>query len=507
MSSTGAEARKISRPWHCLGAESADATRCVVFLIAAATLVRLALASAVGLGIDESYMVGVSRHFEWSYFDHPPVHVWLVGFWAKLFGESPVVVRLPFIALFAGSTWLMYRLTAIAYGDRAGLWAAICFNLAPAFTLSTASWVLPDGPMVFFLLLAAYLTLRTLQSESDPRAALLFALGAGAAGGLAMLSKYLAVFFFAGVGLYLLTSPRQRHWLLRREIWLSLLVAVAMFTPVVVWNAGNEFASFAFQSQRGVPASFSLKWFGQDVGGQLLYLLPWLAVPLAIAVYQGARGSHPYDRFFFWLSAPAILLFLALGFVTRILPHWPMAGWLFAFPLLGRAFAGYTNLNAARLHRAAMITAVLLLGFFAVGASQAAYGWIGRLVPMPKDPTLDLYNWSALAPALAERRLVPANGFVATPHWIETGKVNYALGGQVAVLCLCNDARHFAFINHEARHVGTDAVLLSRHADQLAGLAGRFEKFENLPDIVLTRAGQPAVTLKVARGTHLKPTP
>src|SRR6266849_8577562 len=97
-----------------------DTTRMVVAAIALATLLRLALATA-GLGEDETYMVSMARHFSWSYFDHPPLHVWLVGGWARLLGsEDPWVVRLPFIALFVGSSWLMYRLTAVLFGERAG---------------------------------------------------------------------------------------------------------------------------------------------------------------------------------------------------------------------------------------------------------------------------------------------------------------------------------------------------------------------------------------------------
>ena len=38
-------------------------------------------------------------------------------------------------------------------------------------------------------------------------------LAAGACGGLAMLAKLHGIFLFAGVGLFLITSPAQRHWL------------------------------------------------------------------------------------------------------------------------------------------------------------------------------------------------------------------------------------------------------------------------------------------------------
>jgi 4-amino-4-deoxy-L-arabinose transferase-like glycosyltransferase len=101
-------------------------TRAVILIIAATSLVRILFAAAVGLCIDESYIAGVSRQFALSYFDHPPLHIWLVGGWAKLIGdERAVILRLPFIAMFAGSTWLMFRLTARVYGERAGLWAAL----------------------------------------------------------------------------------------------------------------------------------------------------------------------------------------------------------------------------------------------------------------------------------------------------------------------------------------------------------------------------------------------
>ena len=486
---------------------SLSPAQAVLLVIAFGTIVRLLLAAAVGLGIDESYMAGVSRQVSWSYFDHPPIHVWLAGFWAKLFGDSAFVIRLPFIALFAGSTWLMFRLTSFVYGERAGLWAVLAFSLAPAFTLSTGSWVLPDGPMVFFMLLAAYLAARVLLAEApDKTTALWLWLGAGAAGGAAILCKYLGVFFFAGIGLYLLTSPAQRRWLARPEPWLGLVLAALMFAPVVLWNATNGFASFAFQGQRGLPSYFNATWFLQNVGGQLLYLLPWLAVPLGYAAFRNIGSSSERDRFFVWLAVPAIVTFLVLGFVTRVLPHWAMAGWLFAFPLLGRMAAELQQERRARLRRATVATAVALLGFFVIAGSQAMSGWVNRVAPglAFKDPTLDLLDWRALDAAVASSGLDLSNDFVATAHWMEAGKVNYAVGRTVPVLCLCSDARHFAFLHDNKDYEGRNALLLSRREGLIDAMAPHFASVEKLPDIVLTRGGQPAIVVKAARATAFK---
>jgi hypothetical protein len=115
----------------------------VWLLIVATTIVRVVFASSLGLGIDESYAVATGREPQLSYFDHPPLAWWLAWAGAHLFGtEAPLAVRLPFIAVFALTTWLMFCLTRLLFDERAGLWAASSLNLAPALAWTSGSWVL-----------------------------------------------------------------------------------------------------------------------------------------------------------------------------------------------------------------------------------------------------------------------------------------------------------------------------------------------------------------------------
>src|SRR5580692_5719459 len=87
------------------------ASRQLILLILTTTAIRLAFGWSLGLGVDESYMVAAGRTFSLGYFDHPPASWWLSWGAAHLFGsETPIIVRLPFILLFALSTWLMARL-------------------------------------------------------------------------------------------------------------------------------------------------------------------------------------------------------------------------------------------------------------------------------------------------------------------------------------------------------------------------------------------------------------
>src|SRR5690348_10678926 len=138
-------------------------------LIVVTFAARVAFASALGLGIDESYMVAAGRKLQLSYFDHPPVAWWLAWGMAHLTGsESAFVVRLPFVALFALTTWLMYRVTSALFDPEAGLWAAVVLNLAPVLGVTAGTWVLPDGPLLAALLGVAACLVAALRSNDRP---------------------------------------------------------------------------------------------------------------------------------------------------------------------------------------------------------------------------------------------------------------------------------------------------------------------------------------------------
>ena len=63
----------------------------------------------------------IARTLSLSYFDHPPLHQWIVHFAARALGEG-VGARLPFIVLFAATGWILLQADAGAVrragGDR-----------------------------------------------------------------------------------------------------------------------------------------------------------------------------------------------------------------------------------------------------------------------------------------------------------------------------------------------------------------------------------------------------
>ena len=82
----------VPRPTVSERASAPDPTRWirsprdrVLALIVVTLIGRLILALTVGLGVDESYQVSVSRPLSLSYFEHPPLAFWIPG----VIGRSP----------------------------------------------------------------------------------------------------------------------------------------------------------------------------------------------------------------------------------------------------------------------------------------------------------------------------------------------------------------------------------------------------------------------------------
>jgi hypothetical protein len=494
-----------------------DATRVVFVTILIGTAARLALAASLGLGIDESYMVAAGRVLRLGYFDHPPLSWWLSAGFSRVVGsEAAWVVRLPFVALFALTTWLMFRLGAALFGARAGMWAAVALSLAPVFSVAAGGWVLPDGPLDCFLVAAALCFVRAL---TDGGAAWRWWLAAGAASGGALLSKYSAGLVLAGALLYLLTQPNDRKWLRRPQPYAAAALAAVLFAPVLWWNARHGWASFAFQGSRAGAEHFNPFGPLTVLGGEALFLLPWLWLPLVLAFARGARDGPASWRTWLpcCLGVGPILLFAVVGFWSKhVLFHWAAPGYLMLLPALGAEIERLAVARPAAVRRTLVgtlalygLVLVVLVGEFRFALLPAA---MDRAIPLARAE-MQARDWTPLKHALAERGLLRPGAVVAGVGWQDTGKIDFALGGAAPVICLNADARQYRFTPGMAEHLGEDVLIASTKlvtAEALARQGVRFDALEPLAPVDVmppgsNRAGQPGGTLFLTLGHRLHP--
>ena len=299
---------------------------------------------ATGFKGDEAYTLVISRMLALSYFDHPPLHQWLVHGFVSLFGESRWA-RAPFWAIIVATNIPMFGLTRCLFGRDAAYWALFAFNAATYTLVLPDGFIVPDIPLQLFALSAAWALAEILfAANGGAGRTMALWLAVGVALGFAGLSKYAAAFVPVGFLGFLLGSPRHRRWLWDPRAYVAALAALAIFSPAIVWNHQNGWLSFSFQAGRAAPQALQLRW---DVLGQAVRRSRH-ADRDAVAMGRRADGvglgascaqlATPMvaERFLLWLVAPPLALFVLMPlFGHGVLPHWFASAWLFGFPLVG----------------------------------------------------------------------------------------------------------------------------------------------------------------------------
>ncbi|MEI8145700.1 MAG: glycosyltransferase family 39 protein [Alphaproteobacteria bacterium] len=441
----------------------AHPTRTALILIAAFALLRVGFAWSLGFGVDESYTLGQARSLALSYFDHPPAHLWFAHGAMSLFGTN-WMVRLPTIALFALSGWLLYRLTARLFSAQAGVWAVFTLNVSPFFLASPGTWIVPDGPLLAALAGAAVILARLFFPEPNetpsPWASWL---GAGALFGLAGLSKYSALVVALGLVGFMALS-RQRRWFAHPALYAGAALGLLVISPVLIWNLQNDWVSFRFQAGRTTATGLTPLAFAQMLGGQLIWLAPWIAIPLCYGLVAGLkRWREPEQAFLLALGLPTILLFTVQSLWSgAALPHWPMPGWFFMMPLLGAWIVGHPERDATTSGWARW-SAGLAVGIVALAGSLGATGALTRAgLPVSADPTFDAADWDRLKPALLARGVGRPDGPVLVAlRWNEGGKIDLVMGDIAPVMVDFDDPRGFSTRQDIARYVGKPGIIIA----------------------------------------------
>ena len=197
-------------------------------------------------------------------------------------------------------------------------------------------------------------------------------------------------------------------------------------------------------------------------------------------------------------AAPTIVLFTLLPLLgSKVLPHWPMPGWLMLFPLLGDALARST---APGPDGWAAISLGLLLAFWSLAVSDAATGWVRDAFPRPfprtDPPTRHRLGAPARAIQLAGLLETPGQ-FIVAVEWNEAGKIDQALGDGEPVLVFNQDPREYAFRPDGAGLVGHDALIIGRGpsvAQEISRIAPHFARSRPSPAFRWT-GGQPGIPL------------
>jgi dolichol-phosphate mannosyltransferase len=221
----------------------------IVTLIAYSLTLRFLFLATPELLQEEAYYWNYAQHMSGGYLDHPPGVAVLIWLGTALFGNNEFGVRSgAFICWFitAGFT---YKLVQSIFNSAAALCALLLVAVLPVF-FSTGLVITPDAPLVASWAGALYFLHGALVKE---RSRSWF--GAGMCLGVGLASKYTIAFLGPAILLFMLMDPRSRKLFFRPHPYLAALLAIVIFSPVILWNYQHEWASFLFQSKDRLTAA------------------------------------------------------------------------------------------------------------------------------------------------------------------------------------------------------------------------------------------------------------
>jgi dolichol-phosphate mannosyltransferase len=287
---------------------------------------RLLYAAHVELLPEETYYWNYARHLDIGYLDHPPMVAWLIRGGTALFGDNEFGVRFGALCCGAITSFFVFRLSRNVFG-RSCAWVALSLAHALPFFFLSGLLMTPDAPLTAAWAATAYFLERALVADRSEAW-----LWAGLSLGMGLLSKYtIGLLGIVALSFMVMDVP-SRRWLWRWQPYAAAALAITVFSPVIVWNAQHDWASFAFQTSRRLAERprFSLH---KLIGGAMVLITPvgFGALISALTV----KGSVNRSR---RLLCVALIVPLGIFFLFSLRHEvkldWTGAPWVCALPLL-----------------------------------------------------------------------------------------------------------------------------------------------------------------------------
>ena len=332
-------------------------TTYVFIIIGFSLLLRLFYIGSNDLLVEEAYYWNYAQHLDFSYLDHPPMVAFLIKITTFLAGTNEFSVRLPTLFCWILTAFFSFKLTHLL-SRGAGQYALLLLAVLPFFFLQSLV-ITPDQPLMACWSAALYCLYRSAVLDESR-----YWYAVGIWVGLGLLSKYTIVLLGPATLLYLCMVPAARGWLSRKEPYVSALIALLFFTPVIYWNANHEWISFLFQTTRRLDASYTFA-LHHLLGLLVLFLTPLGVVGLGEMFKKTTIRRTNVEikaiRFFQAFTLLPLIFFGLFSLTHEVKFNWIGPGLLAVIPWLAVLIKQSAQLKKPILLNGWLITSIILI--------------------------------------------------------------------------------------------------------------------------------------------------
>ncbi len=296
-------------------------------LLAAGTLLALLLALSARYGPhrDELYFVAAGKRLDWGYPDQPPLTPLLARLADVVAPGSLVALHAPAALMMATVVVLAGLLARELGGGRAAQTLTAVTVGTGVVVVGLGHWLSTATTDTFFWVAITLLVAQALHRDEPRRW-----LAVGAVAGVGLLDKHLVAFLLGGLVLGVAATPATRHHLRSAWTWVGAVLAVAIWTPNLLWQATHGWPQL--ELARDIQDEFGV--LEERLG--FVVLLAVLLSPVATVLWvRGWRRlwrapELAWAKPFAWALAVLALGFLVSGgkayYLVGLLPVLVAAG-------------------------------------------------------------------------------------------------------------------------------------------------------------------------------------
>ncbi len=256
---------------------------------------------------DGYYYWDWSQHLQLSYYDGSPLIAWVLRLYTHLLGSHLFSIYLLGLSVAVITAWAIYRTATLLFNSAAGRFAIFL-------------WLLCPGVIRYFFFQVSYntmlaltwsLTVLAMVKLQQTRQTRYFYL-CGFLAGSVLLAKYTGILLLFAYLCVCSVYPDYRFVWKNRHFYLALLLALLVFSPVIIWNMQHDWLSFRFQLSHG--------YHGAQEGmlTQLRYYFQWLILDfnlalVALMLLAWRAGRQLWQAPLALLTLPALTVLLFFG--------------------------------------------------------------------------------------------------------------------------------------------------------------------------------------------------
>ena len=454
---------------------------------------------------DEAYYWMWGQHLGWSYFDHPPLHAWLLRLVAILAGWHPLSVRL-LTWLTLGGVLAIFAAWAprLAPGaPRLWFWRTAAIYLSSPLFFGMTMIAYNDHLLVALSLLALFCFVRfTDRLEDGQPGVIRWLYFAAIALGLATLSKYNGAFVGVGFAIAFLLRPKLRASLVTPHPWLAASLALAMQASVIFWNLTTGLASFRYHLDdrwSGVQ-HFDLLHPVNFLVLSVVLWSPFLLWPLFRLVTSKASFAFEARAKTVALATLAVstLSLLAISFVLDAYFYWNIVAFVGVMPLLTR-FMTNPFLRWGHFTFGLIVAAAVTFNF----AAAPVVTLFGRT---DRGSSIN-YGWGEVAAHVEAAAAASPADLIAATRYSTTSQLGFALETS-AVVKLSPEHSQYDYWQAEGALAGKSALILVDEPDTspvIAYLTAHFATLSQVDAFPIIRGGQTIYDWRILRAEGFVP--